>query len=59
VARPSIGSELRYQWILGPSARFVVLTGLGLKRCFGDDKNVDPLSIPIVPTARINIGIAF
>jgi hypothetical protein len=59
VSRPSIGTELSYQWILGPSARFVAVTGLGLKRFLGENKNVDPLSIPIVPTARINIGIAF
>ncbi len=59
VTRPTIGTELSYQWIIGPSSRFVAVTGLGLKRFLGDESNADPLNVPILPTARINIGIAF
>lgn len=57
---PSVGTELSYQWILGPSARFVAVSGLGLKRFFGGTNNsADILGTPVVPTARINIGVAF
>jgi hypothetical protein len=56
--RPTIGTELSYQWIIGPSARFVAVTGLGLKRFLGEEGS-DPISVPILPTARINIGFAF
>lgn len=56
---PSIGTELSYQWLIGPSARFVAVTGLGLKRFLGADSDADLLDTPILPTARINIGFAF
>lgn len=59
LSRPSIGTELSYQWILGPSSRFVAVTGLGLKRFLGSDNNAEFLGTDILPTARINIGIAF
>jgi hypothetical protein len=59
VSRPTIGTELSYQWIVGPSSRFVVVTGIGLKRLLGEEANFDPLNIPILPTARLNIGFAF
>ncbi len=57
--QPSIGTELSYQWILGPSARFVAVTGLGLKRFLGAENNTEFLGTEVLPTARINIGIAF
>lgn len=57
--RPSVGTELSYQWIVGPSARFVVVTGAGLKRLFGDDGNTGLIDVNILPTARVNIGFAF
>jgi len=57
--RPTIGTELSYQWIIGPSSRFVAVTGLGLKRFLGNEGNSDPINVPILPTARINIGFAF
>lgn len=57
--RPTVGTELSYQWILGPNARFVSVVGLGLKRYLGTEGNVDPINIPLLPTARINIGAAF
>ena len=37
----------------------VVVTGLGLKRFLGEERNFDPLNIPLLPTARLNIGFAF
>jgi len=57
--RPTIGTELSYQWIIGPSSRFVAVTGLGLKRLLGTEGNSDPINVPLLPTARINIGFAF
>jgi hypothetical protein len=36
-----------------------VRTGLGLRRFLGDEANANPLNVPILPTARVNIGIAF
>lgn len=59
VTLPTIGTELSYQWLLGPSARFVAVTGLGLKRLLGSESSADFLDTPILPTARINIGFAF
>lgn len=59
VTVPSVGTELSYQWLLGPSARFVAVTGLGLKRFLGAESEADFLDTPILPTARINIGFAF
>ncbi|MES3034608.1 MAG: hypothetical protein V4813_11490 [Gemmatimonadota bacterium] len=56
---PSVGTELSYQWILGPSSRFVAVTGIGLKRFLGADSNADFFDPVILPTARINIGFAF
>lgn len=57
--RPTIGTELSYQWILGPAQRFVVVGGLGVKRLLGTEGNVDPINIPLLPTARVSIGVAF
>jgi len=33
--RPTIGTELSYQWIIGPSQRFALATGAGVKRQLG------------------------
>jgi hypothetical protein len=59
IVRPLIGTELSYQWLLGPSRRFVTVLGLGAKRRLGSEGPVDPLNIPVLPTARVNIGVAF
>jgi hypothetical protein len=59
IFRPLIGSELSYQWLLGPSRRFVAVTAIGVKRRLGSEGPVDPLSIPLLPTARLNIGFAY
>jgi len=59
VTRPTFGTELAYQWILGPSSRFVAVVGAGVKRMFGNEGGFDPVNIPLLPTARVNIGVAF
>ena len=59
VTRPSFGTELSYQWIVGPSSRFVAVVGAGVKRMFGKEGNFEPLDAPVLPTARVNIGFAF
>ncbi len=57
--RPTIGTELSYQWLLGPTSKFVLVLGGGLKRFFGTEGSFDPINIPLLPTARVNIGFAF
>jgi len=59
VTRGTLGTELSYQWFLGPTQRFVSVVGLGVKRFLGREGSFDPVNIPILPTARINIGFAF
>ncbi len=59
VVRGTIGTELSYQWLLGPKQRFVTVLGFGVKRLLGSAAGFDPLDVPILPTARVNIGIAF
>ena len=59
VTRPTIGTELSYQWLLGPTHRFVTVIGIGVKRYLGTEGSFDPINIPLLPTARANIGIAF
>ncbi len=54
--RPTVGFELDYNWLLGPTRRFVVGAGLGAKRFFGDKTSG---SIDGIPTARLAVGIAF
>ncbi len=54
--RPTAGFELDYNWILGPTRRFVVGTGIGAKRFFGDNTTG---GIDGIPTARVAIGVAF
>jgi hypothetical protein len=57
--RPSIGTEFSYQWLLGRTARFVVVVGAGVKRMMGEEGSFDPVNIPLLPMARANIGYAF
>jgi hypothetical protein len=59
VTKPTFGTELSYQWIVGPSRRFVTVLGVGVKRFIGDVGFVDPISQQLIPTARVNIGYAF
>lgn len=57
--RGSFGTDLSYQWLLGPRHRFVAVTGVGFKRLFNNSSNSRFLDIDYLPTARINIGVAF
>lgn len=54
----TIGIELGYQWILGPSQNFAIALGVGAKRLFflGDDLNGVSGGLP---TARLSVGYAF
>ncbi|HWG35724.1 MAG TPA: hypothetical protein VN650_16275 [Gemmatimonadaceae bacterium] len=54
--RPTAGFELDYNWLLGPSRRFVVGTGIGAKRLFGSKTSG---SADGLPTARVVLGVAF
>jgi hypothetical protein len=57
--RGSFGTDLSYQWLLGPKHRFVAVTGVGFKRLFNNSSNSRFLDIDYLPTARVNIGFAF
>lgn len=57
--RATFGTELSYQWLLGPRKQFVSVIGFGVKRVLGADAYVDPISSRFLPTARANIGFAF
>jgi hypothetical protein len=57
--RATIGTELSYQWLMGPKKRFVSVLGLGVKRLLGYEPFSSSFDSNIIPTARINIGIAF
>ena len=59
VTRATAGTELSYQWLLGPRHRFVIVLGGGVKRAFGEQRFIDPFNSPVIPTARVNIGFAF
>ncbi|HEY5085733.1 MAG TPA: hypothetical protein VII66_00105, partial [Gemmatimonadaceae bacterium] len=48
--RPTLGSELDYNWLLGPTRRFAIGTGIGAKRFFGSKTYG---SIDWLPTARL------
>jgi hypothetical protein len=57
--RATLGTELSYQWLLGPKRRFVSVIGLGVKRLLGNESYSSPFESNVIPTARINIGFAF
>lgn len=57
--RATVGTELSYQWLLGPKRRFATVIGVGVKRFLGAEDYGDPFDSNIIPTARINIGFAF
>lgn len=54
---PTIGIELDYNWLLGPSRRFGVGTGIGAKRLIGTRDEYSGLSA--LPTGRLSVGLAF
>ena len=53
------GVVLDYNWLIGPTRRFFVGTGIGAKRFYGDLGNNQFFDIEVVPTARIQLGAAF
>jgi hypothetical protein len=57
--RGTLGTEISYQWLLGPRHRFVTVIGAGAKRVIGAPTFVEPLDNRFVPTFRANIGFAF
>ena len=59
ITRATAGTELSYQWLLGPRHRFVIVLGGGVKRAFGEQRYIDPFNSSVIPTARVNIGFAF
>jgi len=60
LTRPTIGTELSYQWIIGPSQRFALATGAGVKRQLGSEAGFyDGVFRSVIPTFRINVGVAF
>jgi hypothetical protein len=54
---PSAGIELDYSWRLGAAEKFYIGLGLGAKRLFIEDDDLD--FITAYPFARFNIGWAF
>jgi hypothetical protein len=57
--RATVGTELSYQWLLGPKKRFAIVLGLGVKRFLGSASYIFPTNTDVLPTGRTNIGIAF
>lgn len=57
--RPTVHVFVDYNWLLGPSQRFFVGTGVGAKRVFGlgDDYFRDIGAV--YPTARFQIGVRY
>jgi hypothetical protein len=54
---PSVGFEVGYNWLLGPKQNVSVGLGFGLTRILSNSNGYEFL--PIVPSPRLNIGIAF
>lgn len=60
LSRATIGTELSYQWIIGPSRRFALATGAGAKRLLGSATGFyDGAFGSVIPTFRLNVGVAF
>ena len=55
---PSLGVTADYNWILGKSNRFLVGTGVGAKRLFGDKDNFNDVNFAY-PTFRFQVGMIF
>ncbi|HEV2641993.1 MAG TPA: hypothetical protein VGT98_04780, partial [Candidatus Elarobacter sp.] len=53
---PTLGVELDYNWLLGPTRRFAIGAGGGAKRLFGSHNDG---SSAVLPTIRLAIGAAF
>lgn len=55
---PTVGVELDYTWLLGPTRHFGLSLGGGLQRVLGVDNSHDDLA-PFLPMGRLGIGYAF
>ena len=55
---PTVGVELDYTWLLGPTRHFGLSLGGGLQRVLGVNDTHDDLS-PFLPMGRLGIGYAF
>jgi hypothetical protein len=53
------GVVLDYNWLLGRNRRFLVGTGIGAKRLFGNLGEDDFFDIRVLPTLRLQVGAAF
>jgi hypothetical protein len=54
----TVGAELDYSWILGPSQHFGVELGVGAKRLFITGQDSRQISTAL-PTGRLSVGYAF
>ena len=52
------GVLLDYNWVVGPSGRFFVGSGVAVKRRFGSLKD-DWIGWEVLPTARLQVGVVF
>jgi hypothetical protein len=55
-ARPAIGIDVGYDWLLGTQRRFYIGLGAGGVRLLGGK---DSYNLDAYPTARLNVGFAF
>lgn len=55
---PTVGVELDYTWLLGPTRHFGLSLGGGLQRVLGLNDTHDDLA-PFLPMGRLGIGYAF
>lgn len=55
---PTVGVELDYTWLLGPTRHFGLSFGGGLQRVLGVNNSHDDLA-PFLPMGRLGIGYAF
>ncbi len=57
--KATVGTELSYQWLLGPKKQFAIVLGAGVKRFLGGGSYAFPISNDVMPTARLSVGVAF
>lgn len=55
----TLGVDLGWSWLFGQPKRWFLGIGLGAKRYFGDDTIGGEEITLILPTARLNFGLAF
>ena len=52
------GVAVDYHWLVGPSRRFFIGSGVAVKRRFGDLRD-DWIGWEVLPTARLQMGVVF